>query len=200
MTGPDSLGVGTAPVRAFVALPCPGGLQRSIAEGLARWRDLSPGIAWTDPRRIHLTLRFLGEAHPDMLERLDGRLREVARATAPVEARPGATGAFPGWSRPRVLWLGVESGGAVERLAGAVESEVRAAGFDAEVRPFTPHLTLGRVRGPRGIEQAVSAVRGWEVDPRPVRIDEMVLFRSRLGPGGTRHDALATYRLEGPTP
>jgi len=195
VTGSGGLGEGTVPVRAFVALPCPAGLQRSIAEGLEEWRDLVAGIAWTDPHRIHLTLRFLGDADPAMLERLDGRLREVARATGPVEVRAGGTGAFPGWSRPRVLWLGVESGGTVERLAGAVESEARAAGFDAEERPFTPHLTLGRVRSPRGVQRAVAAIRGWEVDPRPRRIDEMVLYRSRLGPGGAHHDALSTYRL-----
>lgn len=200
MRGPGAFGAETTPVRAFVALPCPDALRRSIAEGLAEWRDLAVGIAWTDPRKIHLTLRFLGDAHPGPLERLDEGLREVAGATAPIETRAGATGAFPGWGRPRVLWLGVESGGAVERLAGAVESEARAAGFDAEGRPFTPHLTLGRVRSPRGVQRAIAAIRGWEVDPRPVRIEEMVLFRSRLGPGGARHEALATYRLDGPDP
>ena len=196
MSGTEGLAALTAPVRAFVALPCPDGWRRGIAEGLDPWRDQFDGVAWTDPRRIHLTLRFLGHAEPEALRRLDAGLLEVARATRPVEARVGATGAFPGWSRPRVLWLGVESGGAVERLAAAVESEARAAGFEAEGRPFSPHLTLGRVRGARGVRHVVETLRGWELDLSPSRLGEIVLYRSRLDPGGARHDPLSTHRLE----
>jgi len=188
----------TGPVRAFIALPCPEALRRSIAAGLEEWRGVHADVAWTDPRKTHLTLRFLGEADPDRLRRLDAGLREVARRGRPVEARAGATGAFPGWDRPRVLWLGVESGGAVERLAEDVEAATRAAGFDPDERRFTPHLTLGRVRSSRGARRAAAAVRSWEADRRPQRVDEIVLYRSRLGPGGSRHDALAAYRLGAP--
>lgn len=198
MTGADALAGLSKPVRAFVALPCPDGVRRSIAAGLDGWRALGADIAWADPGRIHLTLRFLGDAGPDSLRRLDTGLREAAGRTGPIEARVGPVGAFPGWRRPRVFWLGLESGGAVERLAADVEIAARAAGFDPEERPFTPHLTLGRVRSPRGIRPTIAALRDWDVDDRLRRIDEIVLYRSRLGPGGARHDALAAHRLGGP--
>lgn len=197
MTG-SSLGGLTAPVRAFVALPCPEELRRSVAAGVAQWRDLDADIAWVDPKRIHLTLRFLGDADPASLVRLDAELHETARGEPPVTARAGSTGAFPGRGRPRVLWLGLESGGGVERLAEAVENAARASGFDPETRPFTPHFTLGRVRGPRGSRRAIAAVRHWEPDRRALRLGELVLYRSRLGPEGARHDALAVYPLGRP--
>jgi 2'-5' RNA ligase len=188
----------TGSVRSFVALPCPESLRREIARGIAEWRGLGADVAWADPERIHLTLRFLGDADPASLARLNDGLRSIAGACRAIEARAGTVGAFPGRGRPRVLWLGLSSDGAVERLAEAVELAARGAGFPAENRPFVPHLTLGRVRSPRGVGRAVAALRRWEVDGRPRRIGSLVLYRSRLGPGGARHEPLSTYLLEVP--
>lgn len=183
------------PVRAFVALPCPAGLRGSIARKIEEWRELGSDVAWVNAASSHLTLRFLGNAAPDRLDRLAARLGQVARSADPVKAGPGSSGAFPGWGRPRVLWLAVESGGAIERLAAAVEASAREAGFDPEGRPFTPHLTLGRVRGPRGARRAASAVRAWHAQGPFEAIPEIVLYRSELGAGGARHTALAHYPI-----
>lgn len=182
-------------VRAFVALPCPPGLRRAISRQLAEWRPIDAPIAWIDPAGAHLTLRFLGSADSERLDALGHRLAELADSAVPIHARPGTTGAFPNWSRPRVLWLGVESGGAIERLAEAVEAAVREVGFDPEERAFTAHLTLGRVRGQRGIRRAVPAVRGWAPVGPAEPIAEMVLFQSELHPTGARHVPLARYPL-----
>lgn len=182
-------------VRAFVALPCPPGLRQAISGQLAEWRAIDAPIAWVDPAGAHLTLRFLGSADEERLAALGDRLGELAASAEPIHARAGATGAFPGWDRPRVLWLGVESGGAIERLAGAVEAAAREVGFDPEERAFTAHLTLGRVRGQGGARRAARAMRGWTTAGPPERIPELVLFRSELHPGGARHIPLARYPL-----
>jgi 2'-5' RNA ligase len=152
-------------------------------------------VAWSDPASAHLTLRFLGDADPARLERLHERMAVVARSSEPIRASPSGTGAFPSWGRPRVLWLGIESGGAIERLATAVETAARGAGFEGEERRFTAHLTLGRVRGARGVRRVVDAVRGWEPRNGVEAIPDIVLYRSELGAGGARHVALARYPI-----
>lgn len=181
-------------MRAFVALPCPPILRASIARKIGEWKALHADVAWADPASAHATLRFLGSAEPEAVERLTGPLSEAAGAADSVYARPGVTGAFPGWRRARVLWLALESGGTVERLAAAVEAAARAVGFEAEGRPFTAHLTLGRIRG-RGAAGAAAAVRQWKPGCEPERIPEMVLYRSDLGPRGARHTALARFPI-----
>lgn len=182
-------------VRSFVALPCPPLLRASIARKIDEWKALHADVAWADPAASHATLRFLGNAEPDALERLTARLSEAAEAADPLIARPVATGAFPGWRRARVLWLAVESGGSIERLAAVVEAAARSAGFEAEDRRFTAHLTLGRVRGRQGIARAAAAVREWKPNGETEPIPEMVLYRSDLGPRGARHTPFARFPI-----
>lgn len=196
MRRPDGLSTGLGlerAVRSFVALPCPPGLRVAVSAALAAWRGLGGEVAWADPATAHLTLRFLGDADPARLERLHERLPEVARSSKAIRATPGATGAFPSWGRPRVLWLGMESGGAIEGLAAAVEAAARDAGFEREERRFTAHLTLGRVRGTRGVRRAADAVRGWKPGREVETIPDVILYRSDLSAGGARHVALARY-------
>jgi 2'-5' RNA ligase len=194
MTGAGAFEL-TGPVRAFVALPCPEALRASIARRLGEWRALDADIAWVRPETCHITLRFLGDAEPARLEALAARLEGVAASAGPVEAAAGATGAFPGWKRPRVLWVRLESGGAIERLAAAVDIGARGAGFETDGRAFTAHLTLGRVRGPHGARRAASAVRAWEPAVPRETIPAMVLYRSELSSSGARHTALVRYPL-----
>lgn len=188
----------SGPVRSFVALPCPSGLRTEVAEARREWRETPADVKWADPAQIHLTLRFLGDASPAALEDLHERLEATARRTDPVTLVPGETGAFPGWSRARVLWVGFEDvdDGAIARLSAAVEGDARAAGFEPVDRPFVPHLTLGRVKG-REARAAIEPVRRWRAASGAEEVEEMVLFESQLGPGGAIHTPLARYTLGG---
>ena len=182
-------------MRAFVGLPCPVGLRAALSDAIAGWRRLDADVAWADPSAAHTTLRFLGTASPAAADRLHELLPAVAASIPAIRAAPGTTGAFPGWTRPRVLWLGLESGGAIERVARAVEDAAVRAGFEPEARRFTPHVTLGRVRGPRGAKDAAAAIRSWSPGGKPEPLPELVLFRSDLHARGARHEPLARYPI-----
>ena len=188
-------------MRAFVALPCPPRLRAALKQALEGWRGTGTSVRWSRPELVHLTLRFLGDhADPDRLERLGDGLGRAAARAHPLTIRPGPTGAFPGWGRPRILWLGLEDRGGLAQLAAAVEEAARRAGFPAEERPFTPHLTLGRAKDGKLAVQIVEAVRGWRPDTGEETLEEMVLYRSELGPAGARHEPLARHPLSGGRP
>jgi 2'-5' RNA ligase len=182
--------------RAFIAIPAPPCLRADLAAGLREWCELGADVRWTVPTRAHLTLRFLGPANRRAVETLDLGLRPIAAVTAPITLRPQATGAFPGWRRPRILWLGLEARG-LASLAQAIEEAARAAGFAPEDREFTPHLTLGRVRRPGGLGRATEAVRGWRPRGTPETVGEIVLYASDLGAGGPSYSSIETYALTG---
>jgi RNA 2',3'-cyclic 3'-phosphodiesterase len=182
--------------RLFFAVPIPRSARVRLQERLTEiaGEDGLPGRP-VPPENWHLTIRFLGEVEGPVAE---AARRSVAgaRLGRSFEAEVGGLGAFPRSAGGRVLWAGISHGHeALASLAARVEAAVRDAGLPPETRPFRPHLTLARLREP-------ADVRRWtEGDLSPVRfrVDELVLYRSRLGPGGARHEALEHYALAPPT-
>lgn len=177
-------------LRAFVALELPGEARRAALDQVQPLRSRLPGLRWTAAESLHLTLRFLGdEVRPAEIERLAPALAEAAARCPPGPARLAGLGLFPERGAPRVLWLGLALPEPFFELQAACERAARAAGFEAERRPFAPHLTLGRWR---------------ERVPRPelppceagqTRLERLTLFRSELDPRGARYTALRTFPL-----
>jgi RNA 2',3'-cyclic 3'-phosphodiesterase len=140
----------------------------------------------------HLTLRFLGSTEPGR-----GRaLVDALRAVGPSERFAvtfGGAGAFPNACRAAVFWIGLEEGAeALRALAAAAEGAARAAGFSPEPRPYRPHLTVARIRPPADVTRAVERVgcTGVRMD-----VGEVVVFRSHLGGGPARYEAVERLPL-----
>jgi 2'-5' RNA ligase len=186
------MGTAELPWRCFVAVPIGDELRAAVAETLRalRARDDADAWRWTDPDAWHVTLAFLGATDPATVPRLASALRAVAEAHAPFELRGGGVGAFPSRGRARVLWYGIaDPRGELRRLAGAVAV---AVGLPPEDR-FRGHVTLARARDRFGIDASDLVAR-----PAPeamLSVDRLVLFRSRLGRGPARYEALATVAL-----
>jgi 2'-5' RNA ligase len=179
-------------MRLFLALP----LTEDARQGLAR--HLRGALAHPLPGRPvrpenwHLTLRFLGEVDEASTDRV---VREVDGADRGSSFRVswGSLGAFPRPRRANVLWVGLERGREeAERLAGAIEEAVEAAGFPPEDRPFRSHLTLSRLRPDQDVTAVLEAVPPVGIG---MPVDRVVLYRSHLGPGGPRYEELEVFPL-----
>ena len=150
-----------------------------------------PGRA-VPPDSWHLTLRFLGETTPERAAPLADELRSADLGSR-FEIELGGLGAFPRASRAAVLWVGIGAGRErLEALAATVEQAARRAGFPAEERPFSAHLTVGRIRPP---ENVTALLPRWTAPPISMPVDEVVLYRSHLGGGPARYEALERFPL-----
>jgi len=164
--------------------------HRALLAGyLDRCRERSPGLRWVSADNLHLTLRFLGGVEAERLDRLSSALREVP--IQPFEVRLGGPGFFGRAAAVRVVWLGVEEGRReLERLAEAIEERCLEAGFEAESRPFNPHLTLARARERGGTPlpelPAPPSLPAWTVSG-------FHLYRSQTRPGGAVYSVLASF-------
>ena len=175
-------------IRAFVALELDQRLRAAIGALQDRFRALA-GLRLVRPEGVHLTLRFLGWSARAQLEALAPRLAAAARACPPFEASVAGVGTFPERGAPRVLWLGIELPPSVRELQRACERAARASGFEAEDRPFAPHLTLGRFR------ERVPRPKLAPVELGTSRIDALVLFQSELRAGGAVYTPLVRFAL-----
>ncbi|HEX9856425.1 MAG TPA: RNA 2',3'-cyclic phosphodiesterase [Acidimicrobiia bacterium] len=165
--------------RLFLAVE----LDDEVRHGLAAHLDAATGSGVLPGRPVpaanwHITLRFIGYAFPEQLDRL---LHEVdtAELSGPFRIGFGGLGAFPRPSNATVLWLGIEAGaGRLVDLAAAVEAATVGAGFGPEERPFHPHLTLSRIRPHEDVSGVVESFPGF---PLKLGVDGVTLFRSILG-------------------
>lgn len=169
-------------------------VESAILEMISPLREQPSGIRWVRPANLHLTLRFLGDAvDAAVVPKLDNILNGVARETAPFMLQARGTGAFPNFDRPRTIWIGLVSEELI-RLARQIEDAAVRVGLAPEARPYTPHLTIGRVRDLdrwQRIRQALS--QSSTQDFGPTLISEMALYRSILGGEIPRYEALARY-------
>jgi 2'-5' RNA ligase len=186
--------------RLFVAVELPG----VALEALNRLqhelqRHVSSGLRWVRPEGIHLTLKFLGETPQAKLPAIEGALAEVVEGIGGHELSLGEMGTFGSRNSPRVLW--VDLAGETEallRLQRRVDRALDAIGYPSEKRPFSPHLTLARVRQEMAREVAeplAAAVRSVSVPAATIPVRELSLMLSKLGPGGAVYRRLQAWPL-----
>jgi 2'-5' RNA ligase len=179
--------------RAFVAVEISEGARRQIADLLGRLRrETVVPVRWVRPELMHLTLAFLGEVSGDVLESAKARLGEVAQQHKTFTAQLKGLGAFPSPGRARVVWLGTEQGrDEVCALQADVVKALRPVGYQPERRPFSPHLTIGRLKIPADVARVVAS----PFESESFIVGRVVLFRSVLGPGGPTYSLLSEFPL-----
>lgn len=134
-------------IRAFIAID----LSPEIRQGLEqvstqlKERMVDYPIRWVPVENIHLTLMFLGDVSVNNLEMLEKIFQQEVSSHQAFEFSVGGLGAFPNVRHPRVLWVGVEAPPELSNIQRGVESAVSRLGYAREDRPFSAHLTLGRV-------------------------------------------------------
>jgi 2'-5' RNA ligase len=184
-------------IRAFVAIRMSAQVESAIAAAIEELRTPPiEGIRFTVPGNLHLTLKFLGNDAPvDRIRAMLPGLQSACRETLPFEVVASGLGAFPDMTRPRVLWVGLHSESLVS-LAKRIDDVATNAGFNRESRPFRAHLTIGRVNNISGwhrIRRKFDAMR--ERSFGSIQLNLLTVYRSRMGPQGSRYDALATFPL-----
>lgn len=194
-------------MRTFIAIELPPPVQQQI--GIAQRAlavrvqaaGLGDAVRWTPAEKIHLTLRFLGDTTEEQRTELAATLGAITASHSSFDLRLDGWGCFPNERRPSVIWLGVgEDLAALNALQSRVELAARNAGFEAERRAFSPHLTIGRVQrnadNPtrRQLGQSLQAPDQVAADVT-FTVNRIAHIRSVLKPTGAVYTPLSTHRL-----
>ena len=190
-------------MRLFIGIELDDAVTAAAADAALELRStlspLSPGFSarWIDRANLHITLWFIGE----VVEERAAAIAEALRLPLDIAAfrlELGGCGAFPSAGAPRILWIGTTGGADPMRaLYGRIESRLVPIGFEAERRPYTPHLTVARVKDPgratgRAVRQAIASVPGVCGESA---VTAVTLFRSRLSPRGAVYEPLLRVPL-----
>jgi 2'-5' RNA ligase len=141
-------------------------------------------------QNIHLTLRFLGNIFPPMLNAVYEEMKQVS--FPPFEITLRGLGAFPHLNRPRVVWAGIKKGAdELVKIFEQLELRLRKLGFKPDKKGFSPHLTIARVRSGRNKPQLAKAIRELEdYDFGSVKAECLRLKKSDLTPRGPIYSTL----------
>jgi len=184
-------------MRLFIAVDLPEEVRGVLATGLGPLKRDQPPARWVRPQGIHVTLKFLGEQPPELVERLDTAVHDGLAGLAPVPVRLGGGGFFPHDRRPRVAWVGGQAEG-LDAWARAFEEAAAGLGVPREARPFSLHLTLARLERPWGaqaVEHFLVQVGKWRFPEFVAR--EAVLFESNLQPSGAVYTPVRRWAVAG---
>jgi 2'-5' RNA ligase len=162
---------------AFVALELPKPVQAAFTGEIARLEQAIPGVQWMDPRRMHVTLRFLGWTTRERLNAIEPHLAAAARACPPLDATISRLGTSPPSGHARVLWAGIDLPRSGTTLQAACEGAAVECGFPPERRAFRPHVTLGRWK------EAARRPALPDLDLGAMSLERLVLYRTEPSKG-----------------
>ncbi len=152
-------------------------------------------LKWSPVYNLHITTKFIGEWPPPRLPELVARLSEVP-APAPIEIDIRGLGWFPNPHHPRVFWAGVQGNASLAQLAAATEKACGELGIPVENRPFSPHLTLARIKHPTPLQALRATVSDMEsAEFGSFKAGSYNLYLSKSGPCGSIYTPLHQFSL-----
>lgn len=188
-------------IRAFIAISLSPEIHQKLGQLMDGLRARLPRapVRWVQPQNIHLTVKFLGDVSTASQEMLTKMLAAEASRHPCFEVSVGELGVFPSPHRPKIIWVGVEAPQELHGLYRLVENEMMRLGYAPEERPFSPHLTIGRVSRsakPEEYRQIGETVKESKVGfLGALRVTSVELFRSDLRPGGAVYTRLFSAPL-----
>ena len=185
-------------MRTFIAIPLDEQAHNQLSALQSKLRRSDADVKWVDASNIHLTLKFLGEIDDTQAENVKLYLSEIAKTHRPFTIHLQGIGAFPRIAYPRVVWAGIDEGaGECQELARATDEAMARLGFEKENRPFSPHLTLGRVRSPRNRSRLIALLEKEKnfASRGKVSVEKIILFQSTLTPKGSIYTPVKEFPL-----
>lgn len=183
-------------VRAFIAIDLPPDLQERLSQLSSALKEEMGDvpIRWVPTKNMHLTLKFLGDVSLNNLDDLTSILSREAVAREMMVISLGGVGAFPKVRRPRIIWAGMEAPAALTALQLGIDKQTERVGYAREQRPFSAHITMGRVSRnatPEHVRIIGDVLGAQNIGFLGVaRIREVHLYRSDLQPGGAVYTRL----------
>ncbi|MBI3866599.1 MAG: RNA 2',3'-cyclic phosphodiesterase [Planctomycetia bacterium] len=182
-------------LRTFIAVDAaPTPALRRLHDRLSELGDRFRPVSLAN---LHITLRFLGDTAPSQLAPIGELVRQAVELRDAFHVRLKGLGAFPHARRPSVVWLGLDQAEPLCQIAADLDRVLSTLGFLPEQRPFTPHLTLLRIksRPPESLHSLLE--KEADTDFGMIEVNRVHFYQSELGRNGSKYTRLSTATLRG---
>jgi 2'-5' RNA ligase len=185
----------------FIAIPLPVDLKAKLVVLQQEFRSLPLEAAWVREGGFHLTLVFLGDVDSTQITPIVLRMTETVQQCRPFSLSLAGVGVFPHETNPRVLWVGVQDvSGDLRHMQQALDAHLTQVGFPSETRPFTPHLTLARLKRILRRGDFLTTLKlHRETELGKLEVDRIELVESQLHASGARYSTVHTAYFPGGT-
>lgn len=183
-------------VRLFIAFLLPESLKARLGDLISELKPLASGIKWVNPTNLHLTLKFIGEVPEEAVLSIGDALSSAVREKAKYEVRVKECGGFPNLRNPRVLWVGLSGINRDFKIASEIDKHLLPLGIAKEKKPFSPHLTIGRIKKPGDISRLSGYIENLNFDAGTVILNKVALVKSTLTPAGPIYENLNIEELK----
>ncbi len=177
-------------MRIFIAALLPEEIRLRVAEYIKGLKPDIEGVKWEKHEKLHVTLKFLGEADESTAAEISSILKKLCLKYSPFNMNITRFGGFPSLENPRVLFVGLSHNNELSVLKGEVEWELEALGFNIDTRRFIPHITVGRVKRRFGINGPLAVPEKIAFD-----ISEVGVVKSELNAKGSVYTPLEVFDL-----
>ena len=181
-------------IRSFIAFDLANdSVMNRIAAAQKMIMQTNADVKLVAPKNIHITIRFLGDIAPDMVEKVYAAMNNIK--FTPFNVQFTGLGVFPTVNYPRVVWAGITDGSdQLKSIFEQLEPQLHDIGFKPEPESLTPHLTIARVRSGANKQRLVDLVQRQEFyDFGNIRADCLKLKRSQLSSKGPIYTTLKEY-------
>ncbi len=183
-------------MRLFVAIELSDAVRQALKNVQEALRPKCPDVRWVRPEQLHLTVKFLGEVNDRDVAGVCAAISKAAAVSGGFSMRVRDCGCFPERGAVRIVWAGVqEASGFLKTCVDATEGALAEVGFAREVRPFSPHITIGRVREDRSRGAIRFAVQSHQYAEVEQEVASLTLMASELSPKGPTYSVVSRARL-----
>ncbi len=176
-------------MRAFIAIETGEHVKQALGAFQRKLRGTGAQVRWVRPETMHLTLAFLGEVPEPGLQSVRAAMELSVEEFHALHLEVHGTGTYGPTRSPRIIWADLRGDTAgLQQLQSRLAEALRAAGFQTEDRPFSPHITLGRIHGKRNLDAMMKRIEAAADQPfGTIEATAITLFESVLHPEGAVH-------------
>ena len=169
--------------RGFIAIDVP--INKPLRDLFDSIKKTGAHVKLVEADNIHITLKFLGDTQETHVDTIENVIKESIGATQPFTLHLKGTGVFPNKNYVKVLWVGIHHAEPLIPIVKDLNDELSSLGYKKENKPFSAHLTIGRMKSAQGKDDILEILGQYEDTLfSEIPMDSIKLKQSVLTPKG----------------